>query len=251
MSNFTKRFITSVVYASVVFFCTLYSKESFIVFASLVSILCLYEYGKMTQITKVQLVLMNLLNFGILFSTELWMFVSMVFIPIVLELFCNRKNPIENLGKLFFGLIYISLPFKLIIDMNFQKLFILYIFIIIWTSDSFAYLIGRKIGRTKLIPHISPKKTVEGLLASILFGNMMAYVLWSYSSMYSLGTFILLANIICIAGILGDLVESMVKRQYNVKDSGNILPGHGGILDRFDSFIFSCPFIYIFTEIIE
>ena len=248
MSNFVIRLITGLVYVGVVLFVLLcYSGRGFLVFVSVVSALCLYEYSKMVKITRLQFVLVQLINLSVLFLPELWIFIPMAFVSIVLELFFNTRNPVDNLGKLFLGLVYISLPFVLIEKVDIQTVFI--VFVIIWVNDSFAYLVGKKIGKTKLISHISPKKTVEGLSAGIIFSNIAVFILHNCGSNYTLGELILFANIICVTAVIGDLVESMLKRHYKVKDSGTILPGHGGVLDRLDSFIFAAPFVYTFTEI--
>ena len=111
-----------------------------------------------------------------------------------------------------------------------------------WANDTGAYLIGSQIGRTKLFPRISPKKTWEGSAGGVLVTFLAGYLLSRIFSDISLVDWCVLAGIVSIFGSLGDLVESMLKRSLQIKDSGNLLPGHGGFLDRFDAFIFLLPF---------
>jgi phosphatidate cytidylyltransferase len=126
-------------------------------------------------------------------------------------------------------------------------LFILTVFILTWTSDTGAFFIGKRFGKNKLSPSISPNKTVEGAIGGIFFSAVAAIILASL--FLNINTFyaVILGIIISISGQIGDLFESFIKRQIGVKDSGDILPGHGGILDRFDSLMFTGPtFYYIF-----
>ena len=123
------------------------------------------------------------------------------------------------------------------------------IFILIWCNDTFAYLTGRLLGKHKLFERISPKKTWEGFIGGLLFavlaGVLLAYFLeWSYIKMITYGI------VVGAIGTAGDLVESMLKRNVGVKDSGNILPGHGGILDRFDAVLFVVPVVFFLEKFI-
>lgn len=125
-------------------------------------------------------------------------------------------------------------------------LFIVYALIVVWTTDSGAYFIGRKLGKKKLWPEISPNKTVEGFLggigSAVVFAIVFQLIYPVSSSLLLLVSITVVASII---GQLGDLVESALKRNYNVKDSGKLLPGHGGILDRFDSLLFVLPLLHL------
>ena len=138
------------------------------------------------------------------------------------------------------------IPYK---ENGFAKFLIMGIFILIWVNDTFAYLVGRSIGRTKLFPSVSPKKTVEGSLGGLIFACVAAYIMAGYETSLTLFQWILLAIVLVIAGNLGDLLESKFKRLAKVKDSGAILPGHGGMWDRLDSLIFAAPFAYLTLNI--
>jgi phosphatidate cytidylyltransferase len=178
----------------------------------------------------------------------------------VVELFRQKKTPFNNISVTFTGIIYISGPFILLnmIPYSFMEKHqagldsfspILSIFILIWCNDTFAYLTGRLIGKHKLFERISPKKTWEGFLGGVFFA-VIAGILLAHFLDQSYIKFIVYALVAGVIGTLGDLAESMLKRSVDVKDSGTILPGHGGILDRFDAVLFVVPVIFFLEEFI-
>lgn len=184
----------------------------------------------------------------------------LLFFLFLFELFGKSAKPFDNLAFVFLGLIYIALPFTLLLwitNANIPALggagnqFILATMFMVWASDVFAYLLGSKIGKTKMFPRISPNKTWEGTLSGVagalLTGYLCSLVFTSLS--FPLVFWLGLACICTIFGILGDLVESMLKRSLGIKDSGNMLPGHGGFLDRFDALIFVIPFVYTYIVV--
>jgi phosphatidate cytidylyltransferase len=129
---------------------------------------------------------------------------------------------------------------------------LLLLFLVIWADDTFAYLVGRTIGRNRLFPSISPKKTLEGSVAG-LGGSLL--VAWGFTSLFwqtaSWKKAMLLAGIVAVFGQIGDLAESAIKRGASVKDSGSVLPGHGGLLDRVDSLLFGAPVLWLSLAIWE
>ena len=133
---------------------------------------------------------------------------------------------------------------------SFTPLLLLGGFILVWVNDSAAYLIGKNFGKQKLFPSISPKKTVEGFLGGLFFACVSSYFIFYYTETLTSTNWLILAIIVSVMGTFGDLIESKFKRQANVKDSGIIMPGHGGLLDRLDSIIFASPFIYLYLQII-
>jgi phosphatidate cytidylyltransferase len=162
------------------------------------------------------------------------------------ELFRNKKTPFQNMGATLIGIFYVVGPFLLInlMRINNETYWpVLSIFILTWTSDTFAYLVGRKIGKHKLFERISPKKSWEGFFGGMLF-SVIAGLLIAYLTDGDFTKYAIYGVVVSTFGTLGDLVESMLKRSLNIKDSGTILPGHGGLLDRFDAVIFVIPIIY-------
>ena len=123
-------------------------------------------------------------------------------------------------------------------------------FILVWVNDSFAYLVGKNFGKQKLFSSISPKKTVEGFLGGVFFAALGSYFIAYIAPSLSFTNWLIISVLVSVCGTLGDLVESKYKRQASVKDSGKIMPGHGGILDRLDSIIFVAPFVYLFYQIL-
>ncbi|KPM31844.1 Phosphatidate cytidylyltransferase [Croceitalea dokdonensis DOKDO 023] len=170
-------------------------------------------------------------------------------IALLFFLFSKKKKPFSTIHLYLIGIFYISggfifltmIPYN---DNEFAKLLIAGIFVLIWVSDTFAYAVGRTIGKTKLFPSVSPKKTIEGSLGGLIFALIAAYLLSMIESKINIAQWIGLAVIIVVMGAFGDLLQSKFKRMAGVKDSGAILPGHGGIWDRLDSLIFAAPFAY-------
>ncbi len=177
-------------------------------------------------------------------------FVYLLYIIFVFiyELFRKTENSIHNLAYFVLGQIYIALPFSILNNLN--QSVILAMFIGLWANDVGAYLVGSMIGKHKLFERISPKKTWEGFFGGMFFAIIVGFVLSFYMTELSLNQWIVFMLLVSVFGTLGDLVESMLKRTVGVKDSGNIMPGHGGLLDRLDSMLFATPIIFIFLEMI-
>jgi len=146
------------------------------------------------------------------------------------------------------GLVYISLPlsyFILLFHAPLGRWWILFFLTVIWCNDSFAYVFGKALGRHKLCPSISPGKTIEGAVGGLASGIVAALVFNAMAPLTGYGGIVVIALVTGVLGIAGDLSESVIKRGAGVKDSGTIVPGHGGILDRIDSMFFSLPAIYM------
>jgi phosphatidate cytidylyltransferase len=175
----------------------------------------------------------------------------------IVELFRNKPNPFQNVAITILGLIYIAIPFALLsflvypnyITLKYNPEILIGYFVLIWTSDTGAYLTGMTFGKHPLFKRISPKKSWEGFIGGTVLTIGMSFLVSHFSHEINLYIWIGVALIIAIFGVLGDLVESMLKRSLDVKDSGNFLPGHGGILDRFDSLIISSPFVFTFIQL--
>lgn len=161
----------------------------------------------------------------------------------------KNRFSFDDAGMITLSMLYIGIGFHFFVAARAVSLVaLLYALFIVWTTDSGAYMIGRKLGKHKLAPHISPNKTWEGSIGGSLVATIVGSVFWYFFPIghYSLIVMIILTLIFSIVGQFGDLVESALKRYYGVKDSGKILPGHGGILDRFDSLLLVLPVIHLF-----
>lgn len=226
---------------------------------------CIYEFQKMVKIKSfipyffggLMVLLVNLpdidltLNFPYKSLTPL--LILTLFIPFIINLFSEKNYSMQYLGNIFLTLVYAITPFILIMKIPFLTMkgqydnkIMIGVFILIWTNDTFAYLIGKNFGKTKLAKKISPNKTVEGLIGGIVFTLITTFFLSKYITSISIIHWFAIAIIVSIFGVLGDLIESMFKRQANIKDSSNLIPGHGGFLDRLDSVIFVAPFVFIY-----
>ncbi|MFK7787251.1 MAG: phosphatidate cytidylyltransferase, partial [Crocinitomicaceae bacterium] len=178
-----------------------------------------------------------------------------IFIGLVSEIWRKKGEPILNSAVLVLGLIYVVLPFLLLIGMhyNFESLgnskvpLVLGMFFLIWTNDTFAYLTGKAFGKTKLIERVSPNKTWEGTVGGIVLTILVGGILGYFTD--ALVFWIVAAAIISPSAIIGDLFESVLKRNLGIKDSGSILPGHGGILDRFDATLMAVPFFFLWFSV--
>lgn len=177
----------------------------------------------------------------------------------LVELFKKNENPFTNISFTLSGIIYIAFPFGLLnyivmfpdflcTDFFHPEIFIGFLFLI-WAGDVGAFFTGRKFGKHKLFERISPKKTWEGFFGGLALAIIVAVVISFYFTSIARVHWISLSLIITVFGTLGDLVESHFKRGLGVKDSGNILPGHGGILDRFDSLMLSTPFVFSYLKL--
>lgn len=147
--------------------------------------------------------------------------------------------------------VFVGLPLILLLHSAyltgyFQPYLLLGIFLLTWTYDTFAFLVGSWLGKTKLLERVSPKKSLEGLAGGAIFAIFGAWVYAQFNNDLSFYHWLIIAGIVVVFGTLGDLCESVIKRNYGVKDSGNIMPGHGGVLDRFDALLFTGPAVYCY-----
>jgi len=191
----------------------------------------------------------------ICFATILLLGTILIFILLVVELFLAGKSPFSHMAFYLLGVIYISVPITLLFsiatapDAQYYPLRVFGLLLLIWTNDTMAYFIGSQIGRRKLFERISPKKTWEGTIGGGLCTVLVAWGLSFLIKDFTQTQWLVLGAVAAVFGTLGDLVESMLKRSVGVKDSGNLLPGHGGLLDRFDAFIFALPFFWLALQI--
>ncbi len=186
-----------------------------------------------------------------------------VFIPGLIQLIRNKVDySIENLSSFLFGLIYVAVFFSFMIlirelpkniglDYQLGGLWVIFLFLSLWLSDTLAYFVGAPLGKHKILPLISPKKSWEGSAGGIAGAVVSAFLAKGiFLKDIQLIHLLILSILVSVSGQVGDFVESSFKRSANLKDSSNIIPGHGGILDRFDSLLFSAPLVYFYLRFI-
>lgn len=170
----------------------------------------------------------------------------------VMEVFRAKEQPLRNIAVTIMSVVYVALPMSLMLFIPLMlgggawsaEAFLFYLFIV-WGNDVFAYLVGILFGKHKMCVRLSPKKSWEGFFGGVA-GSLAMGVLGAYVVGGSVAMWLGLALVVSLTSVLGDLVESMFKREVGVKDSGNIMPGHGGMLDRFDALILSAPFAFVY-----
>ncbi len=179
------------------------------------------------------------------------------FVAFIYELFKQPEHPFRNIALVISGIIYIGVPMVLLqylafgVEDVFNPKIVIGLIVMNWLNDSGAYLVGSRLGKTPLFPSVSPKKTWEGTMGGVLMCIITGYLFSIFWDVLDTFDWIMLAIITAIFGSLGDLVESMLKRSVGVKDSGKFLPGHGGMLDRFDAFIFLLPFASVYVYFVK
>nr|WP_315169840.1 phosphatidate cytidylyltransferase [uncultured Flavobacterium sp.] len=293
MNETLKRSLSGAVYIILLLASILYSTESFFILFGVFLVIAIYEFCSLVQINSIlPIVLGSILYTSVTllshYNIETTEFLNRVFqtqldltlnikqldlillavtlvvsIKCILFLFYDSVQKVSTSSKYLYLLGYVTLPFIFITKISFgvndyNPKIIIGLFILIWTNDTFAYIVGKSMGKHKLFERISPKKTIEGFLGGIVFAVFAGFLI---SKLYiepkpefsqkSIIIWTLIALIVGIMGTIGDLIESKFKRIAEVKDSGSIMPGHGGILDRLDSVIFVAPIIFLFYQILN
>lgn len=269
MKNLLIRSLTGIVFVATILAGLYFGEYTFGILFLAILIGALYEFFNVTSETgfkphRVLASITGALTFVLSFLiasghlSAIWFFSIFPFILItfVNELFANKKHSLQNIAISLAGLIYATVPLSLSNYLVFSefhghytpKLF-LALLIIIWVYDSGAYLFGVSFGKHRLFERISPKKSWEGAIGGTLVAVAVSALISRYITEISMVHWIVLGFLIVVSATLGDLTESMIKRQFGVKDSGTIFPGHGGILDRFDSLLFAIPVFVCYLEV--
>ncbi len=269
MKGLLKRAFTAIVFVIVMLGGLFGGRYSFIGLFALITALCLWEFLGLVLHNEAKkdfyrkliglglgimpFILASIVQLNFIPDRESFivmaalLFSPFVFLCFVFELYTQSEKPFMNIAYLVLGLFYIGIPFALLDFIAFSGEYfyattVFGLLLMTWTNDTMAYFIGSQLGKTPLFPRISPKKTWEGTMGGVAVTFLVAYILSIYITDLNLMNWMVLAIIIAIFGSLGDLVESMLKRSHQIKVSGSLLPGHGGLLDRFDGFIFMLPF---------
>lgn len=284
MNETLKRLLSGAIYVSILLasiqFSTNENFTSFFILFGIFLIIAVYEFCSLVKINKIlpivfafatyfisyqiasaskkEIVLYSL-RFNKQIELILLFLTLLVSVKCLFFLFDKKVVAISTPSKYIYTFGYITFPFILITKIPFgnsgyNPKIIISVFLLIWTNDTFAYIVGKTIGKRKLFESVSPKKTIEGFLGGILFAIIASYIISKYyieindSNIY---IWIIMALIVGVFGTIGDLIESKFKRIAGAKDSGKIMPGHGGILDRLDSVIFAAPIIFLFYQILN
>ncbi len=278
MSELIKRTLTGLIFITIIIGAILWNKFSVGIIFLLISIFGLIEFFKLMEkagfkpkksiVSIVGAVIYSILflySLDPIYFKLLFILFPLLVLIVALELFRKNETPISNIAFSIMGILYVVVPFALlnffaygnsdntiikIVSPNHPAYLLLGFFIIQWSCDTGAYLAGSTIGKTKLFPTISPNKTWEGFIGGMALSILIAYLISLYTNTNSIH-WIGIATIVVLFGTLGDLTESQIKRSSGAKDSGSLLPGHGGFLDRFDGVLFSAPFVLAYLHIVD
>ena len=278
MNETLKRSLSGVVYIVLLITSILYSTESFFILFGVFLLFATFEFCSLVKINNIFPAIIALFLYTIFLTLNTIFHDYLIplkennyhdFLPLgttiivslkcIYFLFNKRAIHINTISKYIFLFGYIIFPFVILSKIPFgingyNPKIIISIFILIWTNDTFAYIVGKSIGKTKLFERISPKKTIEGFFGGIVFAVITSYIIACYYIQIvedKIYIWIIIALITGVFGTIGDLVESKFKRIARVKDSGKIMPGHGGVLDRLDSVIFVAPIVFLFYQILN
>lgn len=274
MNNFIKRALTGIVFVGVLVGCILAGEIPFTILFSIITALSVYEFGtivsKSGEIT---------INRSITFLAGIFLFLAFAYLGLypgdnqvlvpylflliyllVSELYLKHKNPVHNWAYTMMSQIYVALPFALLNVLAYHStdgqsvynpILPLSIFIFNWSNDTGAYCVGMLFGKHKLFERISPKKSWEGSIGGGVFTILVSLIMSHYFPFLGIFEWIGLGLTVVVFGTWGDLTESLLKRTLGIKDSGNILPGHGGMLDRFDSTLMAVPAAVVYLYLIR
>jgi len=274
VSNFLLRSITGIIFTLSIVLSIIWEPILYVLLFSALCYFCIKELLELLNRANKDIHLRSLLipaSGSLIFLVSSLHFIMPMIIPtaflaiipltflaiIISELYRRDRNFIAAISQEFFALLYVVAPFIMLSYLvsgnirNSGSELLLGFFIVLWTYDSMAYVSGVLIGKHRLFPSLSPKKSWEGFIGGMLFSMGAAYILSLFFPLLTCLEWILMAVITGIFGTFGDLSESWIKRQMNIKDSGTMLPGHGGLLDRFDAVFFAAPALLAYFLIIN
>ncbi len=269
-SNLAARIVVSLIFIPIIIGVVHFGGYSFLAFVAVLSVAGFIEFSRFgfkadihtDKFIGIISVLLILLNNYLNFTTDSTILSLSAVVLLTFELYRSKGTPLLNVGATFFGVIYLGMFAGSLIKIrevfqpdellyNEAGLIVLSIFVTVWVCDSGAYFIGSAFGKHKLMPRVSPKKSWEGAIGGTLLALVgMVAMHQIYLDFISLYHAVIMAAIIAVVGQFGDFVESLLKRNAQLKDSSGIIPGHGGVLDRFDSIFFSAPVVYAYLKFV-
>ena len=261
MNETLTRALSGVLYILILISATLFL-NSFLVLFGILLVLTVSEFCDLVKLPKrigLPITLLAYIAFSFFVQSKtidvvLWTITFLISLKALFFLFEKKDIHLSLASKYLYLVGYIIFPFLLItrlplVENVFNPKVIIGLFILIWINDTMAYVVGKSIGKRKLFERVSPKKTIEGFLGGLIFAVFGSVIIAQYYIFQPVLIWIIIALIVGILGTVGDLIESKFKRIAGVKDSGKIMPGHGGILDRLDSIIFAGPFVFLLYQI--
>jgi phosphatidate cytidylyltransferase len=270
VNNIITRSLSGLIFIIVMAGALWLGQFTFMIIFTTIIVISLFEFYRLIEKLeinpqKITGILLGIIIFGLtLLNAKQWIAgewllssILILFLVPLIEFFRKSESPFYNIVFTLFGIFYVAITLSFSSYLVFIKdtanqyshQFLLFVFILIWTSDTFAYLTGKYTGKHKLSKSVSPKKSWEGLLGGIFFGIIAGLIIFYLSRSLTLSHWIIISVLVPLTGTLGDLTESVIKRAAKVKDSGNVLPGHGGLLDRFDAAIFAIPAVFVYLKI--
>lgn len=273
LKDLIKRALTGIVFVAIIVGAICLHPYAFLILFTLITFFTLWEFYGLTEhyehapVKRFIYSLGGAYLFGATFMYAHNLIDGIIFLPyiaflmfiLIMELYYKDVNPIKNWSISYFAQLYCAGSFSLLNFIsaiphtpgviNHTPLFVLAIFIFIWLNDTGAYLVGSLFGKHRLFERISPKKSWEGFAGGFIVATLSSLIFAWYEPTISWPLWVGFAIVVVVFGTWGDLIESLLKRTLSVKDSGHILPGHGGLLDRFDSLLLAVPAAYIYIEL--
>lgn len=265
-SDLLIRVLTALVGAFVIILCTLYNQWTFFGLFLLITILSVREFARLGNLPTAQIrwlfvsaiatyTLLFLFASGNLNAKFLTILLPIYSVGLIIQLYLKENRPLRIIGLCYLGISYVVIPFSLLSFIIFHQgeydpFMVVALLCMTWCMDTGAYFAGIAFGKHKLFKQISPKKSWEGVIGGFLFALFSSWILSLYLDQLAQAYWLLTGAVVAIVGIYGDLVESFIKRVAATKDSGTLLPGHGGFMDRFDSLIFSIPFYLLLLKLL-
>lgn len=270
MNNFLVRTLSGFIFVLIVVGSILVHHYAFLIVFALITAMSVREFHKLTNVSgqidvntivasvgAMLLFVVSYLHASGAVTFPVFPFYGVYAVGVLIaELYRKKSNPIHNWAYFLLGQIIVALPFSLlnfisfVDDTTYKPMLLIAVFATIWINDSGAYIFGVSFGRHRLFERVSPKKSWEGFFGGALAALGAGYVFSLFIPDLSLIQWLVFSQLMVVFGTFGDLIESLLKRTLQVKDSGDVLPGHGGFLDRFDSLLLAAPIIYIYLTFI-
>ena len=270
MNNLIQRTITGIILLVIVVGSIAFGKISFFILFELIIIGAMYEFYSLAEKKKFNPLKIYGVVIGTMVFAANYFYVNdligdkifLAIIPVIIsvfiiELYRKSEYVFVNIGFTLLGILYIAVPFSfanyitISSELKYSSNLLLGFFFLTWAYDTLAYVFGVSFGKHRLFERISPKKSWEGFIGGTVSGLGIAYVISIFFTELSFLHWAVLSVIIAVFGTYGDLVESSFKRNIDQKDSGNILPGHGGVMDRFDAVLFTLPLFYVYLQFVQ